>query len=93
MLPTDNSYDILVRKAATFGHSQNSLPEAIGKTSELILLSEENSKQGSIDSEVWLLVVTLVEIYNEKEKAEQDKLQNLKLKGKKKKEHQKVECN
>ena len=63
-----------MNKVAIFGHCQNSLPEAKGKRSKLILLSEENSKQGSIDSEVWLLLVNLVEIYHEKEKAEQGKL-------------------
>ena len=39
----------------------------------LILLAEEISEQPSIDSVMWLLVVTLMKIYHEKEQAEQEK--------------------
>lgn len=40
-------------------------------------MTEEISKQPSIDIVVWFLVVTLMEVYNEKVQAEQDKLQNI----------------
>jgi hypothetical protein len=39
----------------------------------LVELAEEISKWPSIDSLVWLLVVTLMKIYNEKEQAEEVK--------------------
>ena len=52
------------------------------KSFGLIPLAEEISKQPSIDSVVWLLVVTLMKIYNEKEQAEQGKLQNVKFEEK-----------
>ena len=48
----------------------------------LNLLVEKISKQPSIDSVVWLLVVTLMKIYNEEEQAEQGKLQNVKFEEK-----------
>lgn len=44
------------------------------KSFGLIPLAEEISKQPSIDSAVWLLVLTLMKIYNEKEQAEQGKI-------------------
>ena len=37
----------------------------------LILLAEEISKEPTIDSVGWLLVVNLIKIYNEKEQTEQ----------------------
>ena len=36
-------------------------------------LAEEISRQPSIDSVMWLLVVTLMQIYNEEEQAEKEK--------------------
>ena len=39
------------------------------KSFELIPLVEETAKQSSIDSVLWLLVVTLMKVCNEKEKA------------------------
>ena len=47
-----------------------SLSEDKVKNFGLIPLAEEISKQPSIDSVLWLLIVTLVKIYNEKEQAE-----------------------
>lgn len=47
------------------------LPETKVKSSGIILLLEEISKQLRIDFVMWFLVVTLVNIYNEKEQAEQ----------------------
>ena len=43
-------------------------------------MAEEISKQPSIDSVVWLLVLTLMKIYNEKEQAEKIKVQNAEIK-------------
>lgn len=40
----------------------------------LIALAEEMSKQPSIESVVWLLVLILMKIYNEREHAEHGKL-------------------
>ena len=37
-------------------------------------LAEEISRQPSIDSVVWLLMVTLVQIYHEKEQTDQEKI-------------------
>ena len=59
MLPRDCSCDILVKKVAAFCPCSNSLTKAKVKSFELIPLTEEISKQSSIDSVVWLLVVTL----------------------------------
>lgn len=40
-------------------------------------MTEEISKQPSIDTVVWFLVVSLMKVYTEKVQAEQDKLQNV----------------
>ena len=45
-------------------------------------LAKEISKQPSIDSVVWLLVLTLMKMYNEKEQAEQGKIQNVQFEEK-----------
>ena len=47
-----------------------SLPEAKVKGFGSVLLAEEISKQSSIDSVMWLLVLTMMKIYNEKEQVE-----------------------
>jgi len=61
-----------------------SLPEAkLKKSFGLITkLAEKISEQPSIDSVVWLLMFTLMKIYNEKEQAGQGKIQNVQLEGK-----------
>ena len=82
MLPTDHSWDILVKKVAAVCLCQKSLPESKVKSFGLILLAEEISKQPSIDSIVCLLAITLMKISNEKEQAEKVKLQNVKIKEK-----------
>ena len=74
MLPRNSSCDILVKKVASFCPCPKSLPEAKVKSFGLIPLAEEISKQPSIDSVMWLLVLTLIEIYKEKEQAEQGKI-------------------
>ena len=49
----------------------------------LILLMEEISEQPRLDSVVWSLVSLLIMIYNEKEQAEWNKLQNVHFEEKK----------
>ena len=53
------------------------LAEVMLKTLGLIELVEEISKQPSIDSDLCLLLVTLMHIYNEKKQVEQRKTQNV----------------
>ena len=53
------------------------------KSFGLIPSAEEIPKQPGIDSVVGLLVVSLMKIYNEKEQAEQGKLQNVNFEEKK----------
>ena len=67
---------------AVFCPCMKSLPKATVKNFGLIPLPEEISKQPGIDSVMCLLVVALIKIYNEKGKAEQGKLQNIKSKKK-----------
>lgn len=52
------------------------LPEAKSKSFGVISFAEEISRQSTIDSVMWLLVVTVVQIYSEKKQAKQEKLQN-----------------
>ena len=42
-------------------------------------MAEGISKQPSPNSVVWLLVVTLMKVYNEKEQAEKGKTQNVQI--------------
>ena len=49
------------------------LPETNMKRFGLIPLAEEISKQPSIDSVMWLLVITIVQFYYEKKQAKQGK--------------------
>ena len=44
------------------------------KSFVLILLAEKISKQPSIESALWLLVLTLMKIFNKKEQAEKGKI-------------------
>ena len=77
MWPRDWFSGIMVKNVAAFGPFQKSLPEAKVKSFVFFPLAEEISKQPSIDSVMWLLVLTLMKIYNEKEKAEQGKIANV----------------
>ena len=72
MMPRDCSFDILVKNADEFYHCLKHLPET--KEFGLIPLAEEISKPPFIGSVLWLLVLTLMKIYNEKEQAEKEKL-------------------
>lgn len=63
MLPIDHSCDILVT-------SLKNLTKTKVKNFGLILFSEDISKQSSIESVLWFLVVTLMNIYNEKQQSE-----------------------
>ena len=49
------------------------------KSFGLILLAEEISNQSNKDSVAWILGVTVMKIYNEKEQTEKDKLQKSKF--------------
>ena len=71
-----------MKNVAAFYPCPKSLPEAEVKSFGLIPLAEEMSKHPGIDSVMCLLVVALIKIYNEKGKAEQGKLQNIKSKKK-----------
>ena len=81
--PRNQACDILMKNVAAFCSLPEHLPEAKGKSFRLILLAEEILKQPSIDSVVWLLVITLVKIHGGKEQAEQSKSQNVKFEEKK----------
>ena len=61
-LTRDRPCDILVKKEAAFCPCLKSLPEAKMKSFGLIPLAEEISKQPSLDSAVWLQVLTLMKI-------------------------------
>lgn len=67
MCPRDCSCDILAKNVAAVCPCPKNLPKATLKSFGLIASTEETSKQPSINSVVWLLVLTLTEIYNEKE--------------------------
>ena len=67
MLLRDCSYDILGENVTAFCPCLKSLPEAKVKSFGLIPLAEEISKQPSIDFVMWILMVTLMKIYSEKE--------------------------
>lgn len=66
MWPRDCFCDILAKNVAAFCPCPKSLPEAKLMSFGLIPLAEEISKP-SIDSVLWLLMFTLMKIYNEKE--------------------------
>ena len=66
MLPRDHSCNILVKEVVAFCSSPKSLPEAKVKSFGLISSAEEISKQSSIDSVRWILVLTLMKIHNKK---------------------------
>jgi hypothetical protein len=73
MLPRDCSYDILAKDVAASCPCLKSLPEVKLKTFGLIMLAAEISRQPNMDSVMWLLVFTIMQIYNEPEQAEQGK--------------------
>lgn len=57
------------------------MPEANFKRSGLAALAEEISREPNTDSGPWLLEVTLMQIYNKKERDAQGKVQSLGRKG------------
>lgn len=68
MLTGDNSFDIFVKKnVAAFCPSPKYMTDAKLKSCGLSVLAEEITRQPNIDCLVWLLMTTLIEIYNEKE--------------------------
>lgn len=58
--------DITAKDVVAFCLFPRSLPEAKLKSHGLISLGEEISIQFNIDSLTWLLVIILMQIYNEK---------------------------
>ena len=56
------------------------LPKVKLKSLGLVLLAEEISKHPYVDSVVGFLVLSLMKTYNEKERAEQGKIQNVQSK-------------
>lgn len=79
MQPRDHICGILVKNMVTFYPCSKSLPKAKLKHFGLIMLSEDISKQSSVDCVMWLLVASLIQIYNEQEQIKQGKTQNVQL--------------
>ena len=77
MRPRECSCDILLKNMADFFPCLKNMLEAKLKSLGLMVLSKEISGCSGIDLVMWLLVVTLTQIYNEKKQAEQEKLQNV----------------
>ena len=73
---------MLVKNVDAFCPCPKSLLECKVKIFGLIPSAKEISKQPSVDSVMWLFVVTLMKIYNEKEQTEQSKLQNVRFEEK-----------
>ena len=67
---------------STFYPCSKCPPEVKVKSFKLIPSVEEISKELSIDCVLRLVVFILVTIYNEKEKSEQEKIQNVKFEEK-----------
>lgn len=82
MWPIVHSCNILAKYVAIFCFCSKNLPEAKLESYELTILAEEVSRQPNIDYIDWLLVATLVQIYNEKEEREQVKIQNVQVEEK-----------
>lgn len=66
----------LAKNVATFSCPKNS-PEANQKSNRLISLAEKISKQPNSDFVIWLLIITLIQVYNEKEYMEQKVTENI----------------
>lgn len=62
---------------AAFCHFLKNFAEAKLKSNGLISLAEEVQRQPDIDSVVWLLVMTLMQICNKKGQPEQKEVQNV----------------
>lgn len=69
----DHSCDIFVKDVAAFYSCPKNLLEVKLKSFRLISLAEEISSNLA----VWLLVITLLQVYNEKEQAGQKEIQNI----------------
>ena len=79
MWPRDIYCDILVKNVVAFCPFLKSVPKDKVIHFRMILLAEEISKQPSIDSVAWLFFLTLTNIYNEREQAEQTKIQDVQI--------------
>ena len=73
----EHSYDILERIWLPFALVLKICLRLKWKVFELISLTKEISRQPSIDCVMWLLAVTLKQIYNEKEWSGQGEIQNV----------------
>lgn len=71
--PRDFSCNILSNNMAALCPFPKNIPKAKLKSFRLIVLAEEISRQHNIDSVGWILLVTLMQLYNEKEQAKQGK--------------------
>ena len=60
------------------------MPKAKLKSRGITALAKEISRQPSTGWVAWLLVATLLQIYNEKEQTEKGKIQNVQLEEKEK---------
>ena len=72
MLPRNHSCDILGRMWIYFCSCSKSLPQA--KEFWVNSLGRGHPKQATIYSVLWLLLLTLIKIYNEKEQVKQGKI-------------------
>lgn len=72
MLNKNHCY-ILVKEVADICPCLKSLHDAEMKNSELILLGEEILKQSNMDSVMWILVLSLMKICNERSKLNKEK--------------------
>jgi hypothetical protein len=75
MRPRECSCDILLKNMADFFPCLKNMLEAKLKSLGLMVLSKEISGCSGIDLVMWLLVVTLMRVYNEKQHSEQGKIQ------------------
>lgn len=74
---SDHSCHSLANNIACFCLHTKNFPEAKLKSYGLISLAEEVQRQPDIDSVVWLLVMTLMQICNKKGQPEQKEMQNV----------------
>lgn len=68
-----NSWDILAKNVAAFYSCPKNLPQADMESFGLMSLAEEISIQTHVNSVMWLLMIALTQIYNEKEQASKEK--------------------
>lgn len=87
---TDHSCEILAKEVAAFCPCMKNLSKIKLKSFRLMYLTEENSRQPKIDSMMWLLVVTLMQVYSEKRAGRAKRIIKCTIWGEN--EHQKICC-